>query len=234
MFCQVNLIGKLRNKSPGTFIKQANNQANLSGGSLQLFYCTDKCGTGLGNSTEAGQGLSFPWTWHQSWGKRAAHPSQPGGQSWVCSAAGGENRREKEKKNQQRKSPNSHPQSPQTWKHQWWALGMLSSLAIPSHTHSWGLEDLGGLLQPFWFYGIVAPGGLSATTCPEGTPGQGWSLDMSVPMRLFTPTLPGSGDPLPAPGTGEEHLDTSWSQTPIYQQGSARDSLGSWYPRKPH
>lgn len=62
MFCQVNLIEKLRNKSPGMLIKQANNQANLSGGSMQLFHCTDKCGTGLGNSTEAGQGLSFPWT----------------------------------------------------------------------------------------------------------------------------------------------------------------------------
>lgn len=77
MFCQVNLIGKLWNKSPSMFLKQANNQANLSGGSLQVFYCTDKCGTGLGNSPQAGQGLSFPWTWHQSWEKRAAHPSQP-------------------------------------------------------------------------------------------------------------------------------------------------------------
>lgn len=62
MFCQVILIGKFQNKSPGMFLKQANKQANLSGGSLPLFYCTDKCGTGLENSTEAGQGLSFPWT----------------------------------------------------------------------------------------------------------------------------------------------------------------------------
>lgn len=61
------------------------------------------------------------------------------------------------------------------------------------------------------------PGGLSATTCLEGTPGHGC----------------GFGDPRPVPGT-EEGLGTSWPQTPIYQQGSARDSLGSCCPKKPH
>lgn len=56
--------------------------------------------------------------------------------------------------------------------------------------------------------------------------------DMAGAWTCLSPSV--SGDPQQVTGTGEEPLDTSWSQTPIYQQGCARDSLGSCELRKPH
>lgn len=147
MFCQVNLIGKLQNKSPAVFIKQANNQANLSGGSLHLFYCTDKCGPGLGSSTEAGQGLSFPWTWQRG---QHIHHSQGDGAGYahlqVEKREGKKTKTNKPKNNPAKKVPKVTSTVSTNLETLMVSFGNVI-LTIPSETQ--GLEDLGGLLQPF-------------------------------------------------------------------------------------